>query len=200
MSCWPCAHPNVRSQQFNVCFFFVGFSTGWFVTGGAAERAGTILRTITAAGSRTMSCWTSPSWGCFMNTWRWVRYFTDLVYSTEIISGQEIKDRMLSFFLSLYYISLFSTLPFYITNSVCLLCSSFQWSSLVSSRCLWPLSPWLRSWLCSTTSWRSGWMPGSSPPSSDDRWRPRPETSERGRKSSTQWQFCLLLPTWVLYV
>lgn len=88
---------------------------------------------------------------------------------------------------------------FSITNTLCLLCLSFQWSSLVSSLCLWPLSPWLRSWLCSTTSWRSGWTPGSLPPSSDDRWRPRPETLARGWKSLTQWPLCLLLPMWVLY-
>ena len=93
------------------------------------------------------------------------------------------------------YISLFLLSVCFITNDLYVLCLLFQWSSLVSSLCLWPLSHWLRSWLCATTSWRSGWTPGSSPPSSDGQWRPRPETSERGRKSSTQWPFCLLLPT-----
>lgn len=54
--------------------FFVGFSTGWCVTGGVAERDDTILRTITAAGSRTTSCRTSASWDCSTSTWRWVSY------------------------------------------------------------------------------------------------------------------------------
>lgn len=95
-------------------------------------------------------------------------------------------------------------------DTICLYCHfityifpsavSFQWSSLVSSLCSWPLSPWLPSWLCATTSWRSGWTPGSSPHSSGDQWRPRPETSERGRKSSTRWPFCLLLRMWVYQI
>lgn len=74
-----------------------------------------------------------------------------------------------------------------------------QWSSSASSLCLWPPSPWPRSWPCSTTSWKSGWTPGSSPPSSGGRWPQRLETLERGRRSSTRWPFCPLLPTWVCH-
>lgn len=77
---------------------------------------------------------------------------------------------------------------------------SFQWSSLASLLCLWPLFLWPPFWLCSTTSWRSGWTPGSSPPSSDDQWQPRLEASGHGRRSSTLWPFCLLLLTWVLFL
>lgn len=72
-SCRFCVKPNVCSQQFNIKFLLLGFLTGWCVIGGVAERDGIILRTITAAGSRTMSCWTSASWACSMSTWRWVR-------------------------------------------------------------------------------------------------------------------------------
>ncbi len=91
MSCWLCANPNFRSLQFDACFFFMGFLIGWCVTGGVAERDGTILRTISAAGSRTTSCRTSASWDCSMSTWRWVRYFAEIVYNTEFISGQKSK-------------------------------------------------------------------------------------------------------------
>ena len=63
---------SIPSDFLNSLFF--GFSTGWFVTGGVAEREDTILRTITAGGSRTMSCRTSASWDCSTSTWRWVSY------------------------------------------------------------------------------------------------------------------------------
>lgn len=91
MCCWLCANPNFRSLQFDMCLLFMGFLIAWCVIGGVAEKDDTILRIITAAGSRTTSCWTSASWDCSTSTWRWVRYFVDLVYNPEFTPGEESK-------------------------------------------------------------------------------------------------------------
>lgn len=138
-----------------------------------------ILTMISAAGSRTMSCRTSSTWDYSTSTWRWVSGLWLAggdVYSEHNLTQTDRRSFC------------------YLNFNVHLVSCPTQWFSLVSSRYLWPLARWHLSSLCSTTSWRSESTPGSSPPNSDGRWQPRPETSERGKKSLTQWLFCRWLP------
>lgn len=153
------------------------FLTDWCETGGAAGKDDTIQRTITADGSRIMFCRTSASWACSTSTWRWVRYSSAL-WALGFLEWVQ-KSQLAHWCLSIFF------------------CLNTQWSSLASSLCSWPPSLWLHSWLFSTTSLKSGWMLGSSPHSSGDRWPPRPEILVPGRRSLTLWPFCPLSPTWV---
>lgn len=119
----------------------MGFLIDWCGTGGVAERDGTTLRTITAAGSRITSCRTSASWDYSMSTWRWVSYFNQLAYNTEVIAVRLSKinastkykfmvyksqilywDNSCLLFIPVLHFPHFSPLSFFLTNSVRLLC------------------------------------------------------------------------------
>lgn len=155
-------------------------STGCCVTGLTGGEGNRILTMILAAGSRTMFCRTSSTWDCSTSTWRWVRDFESAARDA-CLRRTDRRPVPLSCFSFVFNV-----------NRVFLLTQSF---SLGSSPYSWPPARWPLSSLCSTTSWRSGSTPGSSPPSSGGRWQPRLGTSERGRKFSTRWPCCLWSPT-----